>query len=324
MKIFGDTCKVSKQRLAGTGAMLTVCAIIAFLLLSVAPLPAQSQSQNTTVAPPVYEYEVVSIKPAESGNVGARGRGGRGQSADGLAMNNVTIHQMVVMAFGLREDQIIGEPSWLTSERYDLNAKMDTALADELQKLSVDDRNAAREKMLQALLADRLKLTFHRETKERPIYSLVVAKNGPKLQNPQNPDPKHEIALPDGSKRAIGPGAGGQLMIAQSSPGEFTMMGFAIPMTTFVSLLSRQSDRPVFDKTALTGKYDFTMKWAADDTASSVPGTSQPSAAPSRLADFFGGSMNTAMQEQLGLKLEQGKGTVEIIVIDHIERPSGN
>ena len=299
--------------------MLAACVSFASVLTFAAPSHGQSQSQNTKVASPVYEYEVVSIKPAQPGS---RGRGGRGQPTDGLTMNNVTIRQLVVQAFGVLEYQISGAPSWLTSERYDLNAKMDTALADELQKLSADDRNAAREKMMQALLADCLKLTFHRETKERPIYSLMVAKNGPKLQNP---DPNREITFPDGSKRSISAGGEGRLAIIQLSPGEFTMMGYAVRMPSFASLLTTAMERPVFDKTGLTGRYDITMKWTNDESDSPVPSTGQPSTAPpTRRADFFGGAIFAAIQEQLGLKLEPGKGPVEIIVIDHIERPSGN
>jgi uncharacterized protein (TIGR03435 family) len=316
MKIFGGSSKTSKRRLA---SVLTVWAIIAFVLTFAPISHGQSQSQNTTAAPPIYEYEIVSIKPSQPGS---RGRGGRGQPTDGLTMNNVTIQQLVLQAFGVLEDQVSGAPSWLGTERFDLNAKMDTALADELQKLSAEDRGAAREKMLQALLADRLKLTFHRETKERPIYSLLVAKNGPKLQTP---DPNREITFPDGSKRPISNGGEGRLAIMQLKPGEFTMMGYAVRMQSFASLLTTAMERPVLDKTELTGKYDITMKWNNDESDSPAPAAGQPSAAPpSRLADFFDGAIFTAIQAQLGLKLEPGKGPVEIIVIDHIERPSGN
>ena len=272
MKIFGDTSKASKQGTAYSVGMLSVCLTITFLFTFAAPSHSQSQYQNATAAPPVYEYDVVSIKPAQPGN-GGRGRGGRGQPTDGLTMNNVTIQLLFEQAFDVREDQISSAPSWITSERYDVNAKMDTALADELQKISVTDRSAIRGKMMQALLADRLKLTFHRETKERPIYSLIVAKNGAKLQPP---NPNAEITSRDGSKRPVPSGLAGQLYIVQQSPGEFTMMGYGVPISALVSLLTGQLDRPVFDKTELTGKYDITMKWAADDTDSAVPGASQP------------------------------------------------
>ncbi len=166
MKIFGDTSKASKQGTAYSVGMLSVCLTITFLFTFAAPSHSQSQYQNATAAPPVYEYDVVSIKPAQPGN-GGRGRGGRGQPTDGLTMSNVTIQLLFEQAFDVREDQISSAPSWITSERCDVNAKMDTALADELQKISVTDRSAIRGKMMQALLADRLKLTFHRETKVR-------------------------------------------------------------------------------------------------------------------------------------------------------------
>jgi uncharacterized protein (TIGR03435 family) len=316
MNIFVDSDQSSHRGLAGVPAVRVT---IALVLTFAAPSHSQSQSQNTTAAPPVYEYEVVSIKPAQPGS---RGQGGRGQPTDGLTMNNVTVQQLVVQAFGVLDDQISGAPGWLSSERYDLNAKMDTAVADELQKLSADDRNAARQKMMQALLVDRLKLSFHRETKERPIYSLMVAKNGPKLQNP---DPNREITFPDGSKRSISAGGEGRLAIMQMNPGEFTMMGYAVRMPSLASLLTTAMERPVFDKTGLAGRYDVTMKWSDEESSSPVPAAGPTGAAPaSKRVDFFSGGIFSTIQEQLGLKLEPGKGPVEIIVIDHIERPSGN
>jgi uncharacterized protein (TIGR03435 family) len=293
---------------------------IVFFLIAPTQLRAQSQSQTTAVATPVYEYDVTSIKPAQPGNGGGRGRGGRGQAPDAFTVSNVTMEGMIQQAYGVRLDQISGAPSWLNSERYDVDAKMDSSVADALLKLSPDDVTLARQKMLQALLADRLKLTIRRETKEMPIYSLVVAKNGPKLQAPTG-----VVTLPDGTKRAIGPNANGALYIMQLNPGEDTLMGFAVPMPAFTRLLTLQVGRPVVDKTGLTGKYDLNMKWEEDENgplARMANSDAGASAVPA--TDPVGGSLFTAIQEQLGLKLEPGKGPVEIIVIDHVEKPSGN
>jgi len=143
---------------------------------------AQSQSQNTTANTAEFAYDVVSVKSWKP-SVGGRGGGipAPPETPDGFTAGHVTLRELVQLAFGTHPFQVQGEPSWF-DDPYAIDAKMDGSKVDALQKLSPHDQILARQHMLQALLADRFKLTFHHETKEVPVYFLVVAKNGPILQ----------------------------------------------------------------------------------------------------------------------------------------------
>ena len=170
--------------------------------------------------------------------------------------------------------------------------------------------------MLQALLADRFKLTVHRETRELPVYSLVIGKNGPILQETK-PDPSAPPAPGPAASRG-----GSSIRISKMSSGPATMTALHTSASDLADSLSVQLGRTVLDKTGLTSRYDFTLKWTADDAQLPLPSGSAPP--PSLTTDPSGPTLFTAVQEQLGLKLEPGKGPVEVVVIDHVERPSGN
>ena len=165
--------------------------------------------------------------------------------------------------------------------------------------------------MFQALLADRFKLKVHPETREQPVYALVIAKNGPKLTEAKSGD-----TYPNGIKDAFdghtGPG------VVNSS--KHRIAGQAIPISTLVMILTQTVDRTVMDKTALTGKYDLKLDWTPETAASTSPGTDSAVPPP----DDSGPSIFTAIQDQLGLKLEPAKAQVEVLVIDHVEQPSPN
>lgn len=195
---------------------------------------------------------------------------------------------------------------------------MDPEVADALKKLSDDDRLIVRQHMLQALLADRFGLVFHRETRELPIYTLIIAKNGPKLHEATPGD-----TYPNGIKLQNGaPGAGVWTMRTVAG-GSYLINAQAIALSSLLPSLAYPLGRPIVDKTGLTGKYDFTLTYSLDQSES--PTASAPNGQPAlAAADPTAPSLFTALQEQLGLKLESGKGPIEIIVIDHIERPSGN
>jgi uncharacterized protein (TIGR03435 family) len=290
-----NTREVRGKRLLTAIGSLALTALTAFGLIYAAPICAQSQAQGTAASAPVLEFEVATIKPNDSNSPP-----GALTADDGINMANIPLRILLGIAFGIGGDRITGGPAWI-NDRYDINAKMDPTVADALKKLNPMDRRLARQRMLQALLTDRCKITFHRDTKELPAYMLVIAKGGPKLQ-----ESKSSIANPDGSgvTGAMQFGAGG-------------LMSFqAMPLTSLVQVLSLQVGRTVLDKTGLTGRYDFT--WQFNQTAN--PGGANSSAT----SDPDAPSIFTLIQEQLGLKLESGKGDVEIIVIDHIEKPSEN
>jgi uncharacterized protein (TIGR03435 family) len=295
-----------------TTVVFTVAASIIFGLVHSTPCSAQPQAQEKSVSNRALEYDVASIKRAIPPGAIVFGKIGTSETPDGLTARFVPIKQIIQRAYGAESYQISGAPDWVNSERYDIDAKFDTSVADELQKLSPGDRTLARQHMLQTILAERFNLTIHRENKELQTYSLIVAKNGSKLQ---------EVKLDDAdpSKPKGGPASGRADMTVGGTGGQ--IRGFASPLSNLTGMLTNYLHRPVIDKTGLPGIYDFTLRWTPDENQAQV--SSSASGLPS--ADPTGGaSLFTAIQEQLGLKLESAKGLVEIIVIDHVERPSGN
>jgi uncharacterized protein (TIGR03435 family) len=181
---------------------------------------------------------------------------------------------------------IPGLPGWANSAHFDVDAKADDATIAALQKLSGEERWKQTQLMLQSALADRFKLRTHIETREGPIYELVVAKGGCKLKNA----PTDELSR-------------------GSSWGRTMVQVRTGPIATLVFALSDTLGRNVVDKTGLTGNFDIDLKWTPDDQQ----GT--PEAGP---------TLFTALEEQLGLKLVNAKGPVQTFVIDHVERPTAN
>jgi uncharacterized protein (TIGR03435 family) len=169
--------------------------------------------------------------------------------------------------------------------------------------------------MLRPALADRFKLKVHTETKQLPVYKIVLAKGGSKLKEATAGDTyANGIKGPDGVGR---PG------MMRFGPGQLTAQ--AVPMTSLTNMLSQQLHRTVLDKTGLTGKYDLELNWTPDQGAD--PMFKGPEGSPQRgdaAPDSSGPSIFTALQEQLGLKLQSAKGPVETLVIDHVEMPSEN
>ena len=204
----------------------------------------------------------------------------------------------------LVEDRIVG-PSWLAQERYNIDARISESDAEAW-------RDPVRRKemlhaMMQTLLAQRCKLSVHREMKDKPIYALVVAKNGPKLKAPE-PDEVESIKAKH--PEAVGIPGGSGVFVRGQTNGHIDIYGATTG--TLALLLSGPAGRPVVDKTGLTGTYDMHL-----DMGQPGPLAANGPADP-------GASVFTAVQEQLGLKLESRKDQVEHLMIDHIERPSPN
>jgi uncharacterized protein (TIGR03435 family) len=293
--------EVGKRVLAG---LLVAAVLIAFSLATATPNRAQPQPQNTAAPSPMYEYEAATIKPSKGPDPG--GRIGMWAAPDGFSAWFITLQQIISVAYGVERFQISGGPNWLPSERFDIEAKMDAATADALEKLSQDQRVLAQQQMLQALLANRFQLTVHRETNELTIYKLVIAKGGPKLRE----------AKPDGTH----PGAGSM----QGSVLGGEVIAQAVPVPRLAHELTLMLGHPVSDKTELKGVYDFKLQFTPDNRLQPPNGLAPNERLPVRPADSNVPSLFDALQEQLGLKLESGKGPVEVIVIDHVERPSPN
>ncbi len=245
-----------------------------------------------------FVAEVVSIKRSDLNTTADSW--GIPPGSDTFSARNVSLMELARVAFSIghgSDGRVLGAPSWFTSDRYDIDAKMDTAVADALQKLPQDQRQHAIQHILLGILADRCKLAVHRETKELPVYTLVVGKGGLKLK---------EI-----SPEKFDPSARGVQMQGAGGP----MVGRMATMEDLAQFISYILGRATVDKTGLTGNYDFTVKWTLDDA--------QGIAAES-VEDIFKEHFFAAIQDQLGLKLESSKGPVEVIAIDRVERPSGN
>jgi uncharacterized protein (TIGR03435 family) len=277
-------------------------------LAVLSPSRAQSPAAASTPRP---TFDVASIKPNHSGTEQLRFM----MDAGRFTANNATLKIVLEFAYHMKDSQISGLPGWADSEHYDIEAKQDDSSADAKPKLNRDEEGEQLRLMLQSMLADRFKLTLHHETKDLPLYALVVAKNGPKLhESPAAP----EDAGPPGPPTPNGPQPRGS--IRMMGRGELSLNAVGLDM--FAEVLSRQLGRLVVNKTGLTGKYDFTLKWTPDEGQGPMGGGPPRDGAPP--PDANGPTIFTAVQEQLGLKLDSQKGPTDTIVIDHVEKPSGN
>jgi len=235
------------------------------------------------------EFEVATIKPSKPDTPGKMFR----VNGRHFSTLNTTPNDLIKFAYGVHVRQIVDGPAWLESDKYDLDGQPDG-------QGQPNDKQWKR--MIQKLLADRFKLTFHRDKKELSAYALVVGKNGPKLTKSQGD--------PNGL-----PGLG-----FRGGPGIFTATNAT--MGDFAGVLQAAVlDRPVVDQTGLQGRFDFPLKWTPDESQFGGMGMKMPP--PSDSADAPPG-LFTAIQEQIGLKLESTKAPVEVLVIDHIEKPSEN
>jgi uncharacterized protein (TIGR03435 family) len=259
------------------------------------------------------------------------GRGGPGSTDPGrIHYPTMTVKDLLTIAYGVKDFQISGPP-WLAEERFDIQATMPPQTTKEQFHI-----------MLQNLLAERFKVTIHRETKELPMYSMVVAKNGPKMKESAPVSPEESKAEPKDAPPPpplmsgplkLGPdgfpilpmnfgGRGGFNMLMMNGRARF--MAQQQTMHDLADRLSQQLSRPVTDATGLTAKYDFTLTFLPEGMMNTGKMLGPPPGAEGRgpsdaeveaPPDIF-----TAMQSQLGLKLEPKKGPVDLIVVDHAEK----
>lgn len=284
------------NKLSGVGVQrfMTGSRVWRFLLgLLVALFPSFAQTADHLA------FEVVSVKPNFSGAAGGSVRitpGGR------LVAQNATLRVLIGSAYDVRDFQLFGGPDWVKAEHYDIEAKAQNDAPTE-QMISL---------MLRGLLADRFRLITHRETRDLPVYRLVIAKGGNKLKpavggncTPMVPPPNPSQIDPN----TFRPCSGFNTVNGMLRGGRVGMERLAIA-------LSRILGRTVIDDTGLTGTYDVNLLWKPDET--------QALQIPLPVVDPSAPSLFTAIQEQLGLRLESGKGPVEVLVIDAAEKPSVN
>jgi uncharacterized protein (TIGR03435 family) len=260
---------------------VAVCSLFAASLLAQAPahIPAD------------LRFEVVSLKPSNGAPAGISGirpaPGGQRYEA-----RNCPIKMMIQVAYYVKPEQIVGGPSWLDADRFDMDANAE-------RSSSIDELHV----MLRNMLVDRLHLAFHREKREMPIYALTVDKGGAKLK-------PHQAAN------------GGEPWIDQTSE-KFLHIKMAATAATLDYLAFRLSvlmDRPVVNLTNLPGGYDFNLEYTQDLPLGFPPGGKINGEEP----DTSGPPVFDALKQQLGLELKAQKGLAEVIVIDHVERPTEN
>ncbi len=249
----------------------------------------QSISAPSMLEPaPVPAYEVATVKPSEPDEQG-RGLNFRGRH---LVVKNLAVEDLITLGYNIHPKQVTGGPAWLKEDHYDMDILTDHDGAPSL---------AWARGVVRKLLADRFSLKSHEETKVLSAYVLTVSRKGPNLtKSPSDPDSPPELGGPQGMYR-----------VRNGS------------MAEFAQLLQGTLDRPVLDQTGLKGRYDFTLRWTPDESQyggrfltqnNADNGTNTDSPPP----------LFTAIQEQLGLKLEAKKAPVILFVVDGIDRPSAN
>lgn len=278
----------------------------ALILTGLASTP-QTRAQAPVAAAARPEFEVASIKPNTSANGVATFPypfGGR------ITATNVNLKILIEFAYKVRNFEISGGPGWIDSDRYNVTAKAaESNIGVEQYQL-----------MLQSLLADRFQLAVHRETKEMPVYAALPAKGGPRL-----PEAKAGSCVtfgPDSPPPMRVPGQSSPLVCGGFSMGPYSLEGRKLSVAQLVNALSIILGRPVIDKTGFTGTFDVHLEFAPEGTAGRGQGGFGPPglAANSANPDTSRPSIFTALQDQLGLKLESQKGPADILVIDHLER----
>ncbi len=233
-------------------------------------------------------FEVATIKPSKPDDQ----RKGFIVNGRHFMVINQTLAATISFAYSVQSKQIVGLPPWADTDKYDIDGQPDGEGAPSVKQWKV---------MLQKLLADRFQLTFHRDKKEMPVYILSVARGGPKLtKSDANPND-----LPGLFFRSLG-----SLNVARAGIGDFAGLLQEVVL-----------DRPVLDQTGLTGRYDFTLNWTPDDSQFGGMGAKVP---PPTDNGNPPPNLYTAIQEQIGLKLDATHAPAEVLVIDHVEKPSAN
>jgi uncharacterized protein (TIGR03435 family) len=281
----------------------------------------------TAVALPIFSqqfggikpsFEVASVKPSAAGDIRTYGPrpGGR------FIANSATLKTLIAVAWGVPEYQISGGPDWVGSDRWNIEGKAaegsvpagmerwpDPIIPDHPLPL-----------MVQSLLEDRFQLKAHRETKLAQVSELMLtkaAKAGPNLKLSADQGPVDYGALPQLPQSGASPPRGSMRL----NPGRGYLEGNGIPVAQLAHILSEQGvlSRPVIDKTELKGLWNFKLEWTPE--AGLRTAVSEP---PPPSADASKPSIFTAVQEQLGLKLESVKRPVEVLIVDRAEKPGGN
>lgn len=290
-------------------AGLTVAVILGPILFGFADVPRiRAALLQNPGGKPEFNFEVATIKPSN----GQQPNRGILTSPGRFRAENWPVKNVIMFAYDLKSDtQISGYPEWVNSADYDMDAKADEATTAALEKLPPDQRSRQVKLMVQTLLAERFHLKVSYQTREIPVYALVIAKGGPKL------------TLSTGPK--ILAGGGTQSSLNERRSGELESLNMSLDELAAAApdLFPEVSDRVVVNKTGLTGNYNWTLKWTPEASAQQnfrgADGTSPPSNSADSAPGLF-----TALEQQLGLKLVSQKGSVETLVVDSIDKSTAN
>ena len=294
-----------------------ILAIVAPLTVSALhPLWLRAQSAAPAVAN--QAFEVASVKPNKSGD----GRiffqmqpGGR------FTATNVPLRELIRFAYGIQTFQLVGGPDWIGSERFDIVAKAE----GDLPPSPLGGSPGPMQMMVRTLLVERFKLAVHNETRDLPVYALVMARADGRL-GPQLRASQVDCAALMAAARGRGgpppaPPRTGERPPCGMFGGFGRMAAGGVPVAQLATNLSQRVNRVVLDRTGLTGLYEFELEFTPDQLPQGPP---PPGAPPLPPIDPNGPSIFTALQEQLGLKLDAQRGPVEVLVIDHVEQPTEN
>ena len=274
---------------------LSAAMISGVLLIATAVTIAASQASAQKVS-----FEVTSIKTNNSGS--SSSSTSVDDNSGYVRMTNVTARQVILQCYRLLSYQLIGSPDWINTARFNIEARADEETIGKMRRAPATARSEMMLQMIESLLEERFQLKVHRETRELPVFILTIGRDGPKLQETVEGRPGPS-GLSAGSSRTNQIAAGA------------VMSGSGITMEGLASMLASAAGRPVIDKTSLMGRYDFALKFAA----------TAPTTGPNNTAtEPLGPSIFTAVQEQLGLRLESAKGPVEVLVIDSVQPPTEN
>ena len=258
---------------------------------------------------PTMTFDVASVRENKEADLrqGITMSGQFTPHTTNLRLVNWRIESILSDAYGIDEWQVVGAPKWPFPTVFIIEAKGDAEADAKIAGLPADEQRLEQEHMLEALLADRFKLKAHWETREGDVFSLVVAKGGPKMQPPGS------LPLTQKEKEWMTADSKPRPLHQENDGHGYDFVGHSCPLDYLVGMLSSQFGRPVIDKTGLTGKYDFIVTYhsatdrdrRADDTDPTLP-------------------QDSAIKAQLGLQLQPAKGPVRVLVIDHIEKPTEN
>lgn len=280
--------------------LLTVAAAFAigipvtFGLFHATPSRAQDLTANATTP----TYSSVSVKPSAIPNGDNRTKMMFSLKDGSFVARGVTLQRLIQTNYHLQDSQISGGPDWLNTAKFDVDAELDPSQAAAVQQ-QIAEQKGADQALLQSLLANQFKLATHYEHRNLPTYDLMVSENGAKLQP-----------------------SGNQPRVMRFGNGELSSSG--APLELLTAQLSARLGRPVVDKTGLKGLYAFNLHWTPDQAEEEHLHQSGQPVFLKPAPETNGPSLTTAVQEQLGLKLQPNTEPVQVLVIDHAEQPSEN